>query len=283
MNGEKSIGLGIFSKTFSGSPDVIFQKAKLLGFDGLHYNMVSSGLPALPPAVAPFKVDEILLAKGRYPLDLLGLSATFNLIHPDQSDREAGFASLEVLSKIASELEITMVTLCTGTRDPQDIWKWHPDNQSKEAWIDLLSMLERCILVAEKHGIKLGIEPEFGNVVNDATSAKRLLDELQSPMVSIIFDPANLFEKAKSPEEVRDKIDQGLDLLGDQVGVAHLKDKGQSGVYTSLGKGIIDFPFFLKKLSEIDFSGPLVIHGITEDQIPESLTYLHPLLEDIRK
>lgn len=283
MNGDNSIRLGIFSKTFSGSPDGIFQKAKLLGFDGLHYNMVSSGFPALPPSVPPFKVDEILMAKSRHHLDLMGLSATFNLIHPDQSDREAGLASLEVLSSVAFDLEIPMVTLCTGTRDPHDMWKWHPDNQSREAWMDLLAMMERCILTAEKYGIKLGIEPEFGNVVNNAGSAKKLLDDLQSPLVRVIFDPANLFETASSSEEVRAKIDLGLDLLGDTVGVAHLKDKGLDGIYASLGHGAIDFPFYLKKLNDIGFSGPMVIHGITENQLPDSLAYLHPLLDKTRK
>ncbi|EON78154.1 hypothetical protein ADIS_1351 [Lunatimonas lonarensis] len=270
--------LGIFSKTFSGNPDRIFQKAKLLGFDALHYNMVSSGLPPLPPSVPPFKIDEIQTAKGRYPLDLVGLSATFNLIHPDEAERAAGLASLNVLCSVAQDLEISMVTLCTGTRDPHDMWRWHPENHSNEAWADLLTMMERCLLTAEKYGVNLGVEPEFGNIVNSADTAKRLVDELQSPLIKIIFDPANLFETASSIAEVNEKIDAGLDLLGDLVAVAHLKDKMLDGKYVTPGIGAVDFPFFFEKLSSIGYSGSFVIHGIGEEQVPEALRYLQPIL-----
>ncbi|WP_209328797.1 sugar phosphate isomerase/epimerase family protein [Lunatimonas salinarum] len=282
MSSERTGKLGIFSKTFSGSPDRIFQKAKLLGFDGLHYNMVSSGLPSLPISIPPFKVDEISMAKSRYHLDLCGLSATFNLIHPDHSVREAGFTALEVLSAVAFELKIPMITLCTGTHDPTDMWKWHPENKSRGAWLDLISMMERCIQVAEKYGVKLGVEPEFGNVVHNAVTAKKLLNELRSPVVEVIFDPANLFATADSSEEVSEIISHGVELLGSSISVAHLKDKGLNGMYAPLGMGAIDFSLFLKKLDEINFSGPFIIHGITEAQVPESLNFIRPLLEQIR-
>lgn len=36
----------------------------------------------------------------------------------------------------------SVVTLCTGTRDPEDMWRWHPENTSSQAWDELLRSMD---------------------------------------------------------------------------------------------------------------------------------------------
>lgn len=38
-------------------------------------------------------------------------------------------------------LGTSVITLCTGTRDPDDMWRWHPDNSTPEAWRDVRAAL----------------------------------------------------------------------------------------------------------------------------------------------
>ena len=73
-----------------------------------------------------------------------------------------------------------MVTLCTGTRDPDDMWRAHPDNATPGAWRDSVEQIAAALAVAEAHGVTLAFEPEHNNVVRDAPAGRRLLDELRS-------------------------------------------------------------------------------------------------------
>ena len=103
---------------------------------------------------------------------------------------------LQVLAKAAKAMDIPVITLCTGTRDPVDKWHEHPDNNLPDAWSDLCTAMEQALTIADEYDLMLGIEPELANVVNSAYKASRLIKEMASPRLRIIFDPANLFEIA---------------------------------------------------------------------------------------
>ncbi len=81
------------------------------------------------------------------------------MIHPDPAVRRAGERRLAVIAAACRALGTSVVTLCTGTRDPQDQWRHHIDNQTPEAWHDLLKAFEVAVRIAEAHDIMLGVEP----------------------------------------------------------------------------------------------------------------------------
>ena len=62
----------------------------------------------------------------------------------------------EILCEVTARLRIPVITLCTGTRDPVDMWKWHSANDSKEAWGDMVRSTESCLIAAEKHSFDRG-------------------------------------------------------------------------------------------------------------------------------
>ena len=49
----------------------------------------------------------------------------------------------------------SVITLCTGTRDPNNMWGWHPENASSQAWSDLLSSMEAAVRIAEEELVTL--------------------------------------------------------------------------------------------------------------------------------
>ena len=75
-----------------------------------------------------------------------------------------------------------MITLCTGSRDPDNMWRRHPDNDTPEAWADLTVSMRQAIQVAEEHQVTLAFEPEVANVVDSAIKARRIIDEIGSPI-----------------------------------------------------------------------------------------------------
>ena len=73
------------------------------------------------------------------------------------------------------ELGAEVVTLCSGTRDPDNMRRAHPGNLTDDAWTDLRRTLDALLAAAGEAGVRLDIEPEPGNVVRDANRAAQLL------------------------------------------------------------------------------------------------------------
>ncbi len=271
--------LGIFAKTFDGrSAAEVLPQVKVAGFVTAQYNMACSGLGSLPDEINDAVVAEIRQAVNQSVVSLCALSATYNMIHPDPSVREKGHGHLRILAKTASQLSIPLLTLCTGTRDPLDQWRWHPGNDSPEAWRDLLQSMERAITIADEFGVDLGIEPELANVVSSAAKAKQLISDMKSPRLKIVLDPANLFEIA-TPAEQRRTVSHAIDLLADRIVMAHAKDRTADGSFAAAGRGVLDYPHFFGQLRKSGFTGPLVTHGLTAAEAPAVAAFLHHQLE----
>ena len=276
------IELGIFAKTFPGKdPLGVLTQVNAAGFATTQFNMACCGLPSLPFAIDQATIASIAKARTMTGVSLCALSATFNMIHPDRSVRAAGLESLDVLAAAARRLAIPLLTLCTGTRDQGDQWRHHPDNHTPAAWSDLVASMTSAIEIAERHDVRLGIEPELGNVVDSAKAARRLLDELGSDRLRIVLDPANLFETASPAEQYR-LIDQALDLLAPAIALAHAKDRARDGSFATAGQGVLDFRHYLHALRLLGFSGPLIAHGLAADEAAGVADFLQARLLQAR-
>ena len=268
--------IGIFAKTFPGSdPAKVLATAAAAGFDGVQYNMACSGLDPLPTTITAAQAKAVAQATRTTHQHLFALSGTWNMIHPDPALRALGQQRLAVLAAAAPAMGTRLITLCTGTRDPQDQWRRHPDNTTPAAWADLLSAFEVALQTAETHDILLGVEPELANVVNSAASARRLIDTLGSPRLRIVLDPANLFETEPDHTDI---IARAVDLLADRVVMAHAKDRAPDGSFATAGKGVINFAKFLRRLRSANFTGPVVTHGLTAPEAPGVAAFLKSLI-----
>jgi sugar phosphate isomerase/epimerase len=268
------IEVGIFAKTFSGTdPSAVLDAARRAGYRVVQYNMACSGLPSMPDAISSETAEAVAAAADETGISIAAVSATYNMIHPDLAVRERGLESLENIAAAAHTMGTRLLTLCTGTRDPYDQWRKHADNDTLEAWRDLLASMEAAIAIADRHDIDLGIEPEYANVIDSAARARRLIDDLQSPRLKIVLDPANLFEK-ETADERRYVIAEAVDSLTDRIVMAHAKDRAADGSFVTAGKGVVDYPHYLRCLGSIGFAGPLVTHGLDAGEAPRVATWL---------
>ncbi len=272
MNNSKRIG--IFAKTFPGNaPGAVLAATAAAGFHAAHYNMACSGLAAMPDDIPAVMAKSIADTANLAAVTVVGLSGTWNMIHPDPAVRDAGMRRLEVLAKACPVIGTRLITLCTGTRDADDQWRAHPDNATPEAWRDLLASMERAVVIAERYDIDLGIEPEWANVVDSAVKARRLLAEIDSPRLKLVLDPANLAE-VETPERRRAIVAEAIDLLADRLAMAHAKDRDARGEFVAAGRGVIDFPHFMRALQDAGFMGPIVAHGLSAAEAPAAAEYL---------
>jgi sugar phosphate isomerase/epimerase len=255
--------LGIFAKTFPGTDALtVLSAAGEAGYSCVQFNMACVGLPSMPREIDDSALAAIKAASAATGVAIAALSGTYNMAHPDPSVRRDGLRRLATIIAAAQALGVGLVTLCTGTRDPDDQWRHHPGNTDPSAWRDLLDEMEHAIAIAEAHGVRLGIEPELGNVVSSAQRARDLIDDLRSPCLAVVLDPANLFEVAPARER-QAVIARAVELLADRVAMAHAKDRAADGSFVAAGKGVIDFADFLRRLERTGFDGPLVTHGLS--------------------
>lgn len=261
-----ALQLGIFAKTFPGAdPQTVLAAVRAAGFTATQYNLACSGLAAMPDAISADVAQAVTTAAQAQGVAVTAVSGTYNMIHPDPAVRAAGHARLATLAAACAGLGTRVITLCTGTRDAQDQWREHPDNTTPAAWRDLLASMETAIAIADQHDVWLGIEPELANVVSSAQRARDLIDQLGSPRLRIVLDPANLFEVA-TLEEQRRTVSAAIELLADRIVMGHAKDRHADGRFATAGTGVLDYPHYLAALQGAGFSGPLIAHGLGADE-----------------
>jgi len=271
--------IGIFAKTFDGAdPETVFAAAASAGYATVQYNMACSGLPSLPAHIIPEQIEAIKSASKFSCVSLCALSATYNMVHPNIEVRNKGLASLEVLAGAAKALNIKLLTLCTGSRNPLDQWAYHADNQTPEAWADLRVAMEKALAIAEVHDLCLGIEPEHGNVVNSATAAKQLIAELGSSRLKVVIDPANLVS-TESATEQKIIIATAIEQVAGHILLAHAKDRNSMGEVVASGQGVIDFPHFISRLKNVGYDGPLVTHGLAASEANSVRKFLEGIIQ----
>jgi sugar phosphate isomerase/epimerase len=211
---------------------------------------------------------------------MAAVSGTFNMIHPDPAKRQDGLRRLAVMAQVCRLLNTTTITLCMGSRDAENMWRSHPLNRSPEAWRDLIESLSAALEMTEATGVTFGIEPETANVIDSAANARRLLDEMKSPRLKIILDAANLFLPGDG-RRMKSIIDEAFDLLGGEIVAAHAKDFRDTGAtvdHVAAGKGILDYGHYVAKLHSAGFSGPLILHGLEENEVSDSRRFVQAAL-----
>jgi sugar phosphate isomerase/epimerase len=271
--------IGIFAKTFPGSaPLDVLRAAKETGYQSVQYNMACSGLNSLPVEVSDSVADTVAAASHEAGVSIAAISATYNMIHPDLRVRETGRRSFEAIASQAGRMGSRLLTVCTGSCDPIDQWRHHPDNDTGAAWSEMVKEFRLLIAIADRYDIRIGVEPELANVINSAHKARTLIDTLANDRIKIVFDPANLFEQ-EDPEQRKRIIETAVHLLEDCIEIAHAKDRNADGGFATAGKGVIDYAHYIATLRASGFVGDLITHGLDASEAGDVSRFLRSTLE----
>jgi len=273
--------VGIFARTFDEPTlDGVLNAAASHDIDLIHFNFRCAGLESLPKVINDTLCDQIRVAFEQRQLNMLAISATYNVIDPDRQQRYLLTQRACGLIERARDLGTNFVTLCTGTRDAENMWQAHPDNDSPEAWREMIATLEKLIPAAEAHGVTLGIEPEKANVVNSALKARRLLDQLQTENLKIVIDGANLF-KPDDLTNMSNVLTEAFDLLGPDIAMAHAKDitVDRTIKQQAAGTGQLDWKTYFQCLQQSGYDGPIVLHNLAPSQVDQSIRFVTRVVE----
>ena len=234
---------------------------------------------AHPSGPLPEVIDEIANYAGvefrKRNMVVAAVAGNANMVDIEPEKRQKAIDKLLMIIPACAKIGTTVIATCTGSRDPESMWRNHPDNQSETTWKTLRDTLEKILPAAELAGVDIAFEPEYNNVCQNARLSRKLIDEMASPRLKVVMDAANIFGK-DDLSRMTEVLDEAFDLLGDYVAIAHGKDLDHGGDAGHLpaGTGKLDYAHYVKLLCGLSFDVPVILHGLTEEQLPESAAML---------
>ena len=271
-----SIQVGILLGTF-GRPtlEARLDAAKAQALDCVQIGMDQAGLSDMPDAIPTEVAARIRREAKARGIAVAAMQGTFNMSHPDAEHRRDGLRRLRVLAEACAEMGTSKIHICTGTRDRENMWRRHPDNDSPAAWKDCVACLREATDFARQTRVVLAFEPEVNNVVDSARKARRLMDEIGSPFLKVTIDGANLFHAGELPR-MNEVLDETFELVGKDIALAHAKDLDHDGDagHLAAGQGKLNYDRYLGLLHRYRSRGPILLHGLSEAQVPGCVAFL---------
>jgi len=175
--------------------------------------------------------------------------------------------------------------------DPFDnykMWVRNPENDTPQALSDMRETMKIAVTYAEEYGVYMGVEPEEGTVVDYASKARQLLDDMASPWLKIIFDGANLIHKGEA-NRMQEVLKEAFDLLGNDIILIHGKDLAAKqdidplspfAPFAAPGKGILDYDTIIEQFRAYDYKGGFLLHGFkNEQEFPDGIAFINQKLK----
>ncbi|MCD8021999.1 MAG: sugar phosphate isomerase/epimerase [Lachnospiraceae bacterium] len=203
---------------------------------------------------------------AKHDMDIAVLGCYLNLADPNETNLAKTTHCYMSHIRFASLLGAGVVGTETGA--PNEEYRFEEACHSEEALEIFIRNVRPVVEYAEKMGVILAIEPVYRHIVCNPERARRVLDEIDSPNLQIIFDPVNLLDSCNYRDS--DAIfAEAIDLLSDDIAVMHLKDyrvvDGQV-VPMAVGTGEMDYSRIIRFIKE----RKPYIHATLEDTVPEN-------------
>ena len=219
-----------------------------LGFTCGHLALakVIDEFPTTDEAMTPGLAMYIKNVFARNQVDIAVLGCYLNLADPNQEQLAKTVHRYMAHIRFASWLGCGVVGTETGA--PNEAYKFTPECHTEESLQLFIRNFRPIVKYAESMGVVVAIEPVYGHIVCNPKRARRVLDEINSPNLQIIFDPVNLLDMANYENRYA-VIEEAIDLLGEDVAGMHLKDCAvQNGKLSAMGCGLgeMDYTSILK-------------------------------------
>ncbi len=252
-----------------------------------HEQGFACGHLALAKVISEYPVNDGALTPGfalylkklfaKNELDVAVLGCYLNLANPNEESLAKIKRRYLTNIRFASLLGAGVVGTETGAVNEE--YKFEERNHSDEALDIFIRNIRPVVEYAEKMGVILAIEPVAKHIVCNPKRARRVLDEIASPNLQIIFDPVNLLDHSnyQNREEI---FAEAIDLLGEDIAMVHIKDfvvKDNELVSVAAGTGEMDYSQIIRFMKE---KKPY-IHATLENTVPENAVAAREYIQNL--
>ena len=216
-----------------------------LDYDGMPATAVAESLAAAGYDAVEWTMAH--LEELRQPASALACQQ--DLVNGGEGALRRSLAAVEA----AAAAGIPVVDVVTGPN------LWEPGAERRydvDAWATALRGLEAICARGEQLGVAIGLEPCWGTLAHDASTAERVLAAVP---VSITFDPSHFVLS-------HDDVPGLVRRWGERIVNVHLKDafgrpgeEGEDFHFCLLGEGRVPWAELMAALDEVDYEGAMAV------------------------
>ncbi len=281
---RRNLRLGVYSGVYAGLP--LAEAAARIrdeGFRSVLCNYQFADVRFDPLAPDWKAARKITGALERHGIEVSAVFGYVNPVDPVPERRKRGEARMQTLLANGKRLGCRNVSTGTGSFNPKSQWRGAPENATEQGYLACRETLERWAGAAEKAGAVVSIEPYWRNTINSIDRAERLFDEVPSPALKLVMDPNNYFRKEDLPR-MQPMLEEMFARLANWIVLAHAKDVKPADEGTELpasGRGVLDYPLFLRLLARLDRPMDLILEHVTLDDVPRARDFVLDQFEKI--
>jgi len=235
-------------------------------------------LPCTPAALTPGYANYLKRVFTANGIDIAVIGNYLNLLHPDEEYLRDAYEKYYAHIRFASLLGCGMVGTETGA--PNREYTFCPECRKDETLSLFIKRLKPIVRCAEEFGVIFAIEPVARHSVYDPKSCRRVLDEIGSHNLQVLFDPVNMLDLDNVDH--RDELFQeAIELLGKDIAMVHLKDfvrvnEGCGLKSVGAGTGEMNYTAIMKYLKK---EKPF-IYATLENTTPENAASCRQAMQD---
>ncbi len=199
------------------------------------------------------------------------LSVYTNLIHPDAAERKANLDYFEGMMKAADAMGVDTLITEAGHFQPQGAAPQVEYYLQEEVWRRMINVGKQLAKLAEAYQKTVLFEPFYRGFLTTAKRTRLFLEEVGSPRLRALLDPANLLE-VNDLEEMFRQLKPWIECI-------HAKDrKLHTDQGVPAGKGDLDYALFVKLAVQHVPKAPLVLEYVGSKDYKEALAHLRRTL-----
>ncbi|WP_449539335.1 sugar phosphate isomerase/epimerase family protein [Ferdinandcohnia sp. Marseille-Q9671] len=232
---------------------------------------LNTNLGSLSPGFAKYMGN----AFQKKDIQIAVLGCYINMIHPDLVERKKALDRFKEHIRFARDFGCSVVGTETGNVHAK--MGYTVDNFQEKPFLDVVESVKVLVKEAEKFGVIVGIEAGVNHPVYSPILLKRLLDEVDSNNLQVIFDPVNLLtvENHMHQDEI---FKEAISLFGDRIIIVHCKDyviEDGKLIFAPPGKGLLHYDVVMELLKSKKPYIQFLLESTTDPNIDESICFLN--------
>ena len=219
------------------------------------------------------RCDEIANIYRSAGISIHSIGVYTNLIHKDEAERSANLAYFDGMMKVGADMGVYTFITEAGHYQPKPPGRF-AYHFLEEVWQEMVATGKKLAELAERRKATVLVEPYYGNFLASAKRTRMYLEEVGSPRIRALLDPANLME-LNDIEEMFDQLDPWIECF-------HAKDRKLHVVRgVAAGQGDLDYRKFITMAAERKPHLPLIIEYVGRNNYKQALEHLRNTMREV--
>ncbi len=199
-----------------------------------------------------------------------------NLVHPDPDMRARNVRALSGILAHWRDFGTPVVATETGTFHPERGGNPRPDDPVA-GWKQFIGTMRELAKVAEGSGAQLALEPSLGGSFGTVEETSRMLNEVSSPNLKILWDAAHLFD-AGNIRNMKAELNKAYRAFGSKVVHTHANDARLEADGTvkfgEAGSGQLDYKTYIALIEKMNRDISITLEHCREADVPRVRDYV---------